>query len=469
MANEASVDEQRRATTGPPAPPVASAAECTSEPSEPPSGRLAYGLGLAAASLTLPGLAGATLVLVVLSDWLDGATAFAAAAAIGLSATAVVALLCRRYAYADTANPSVFQELTAELDEVQAQLKACAHPGDPARTAAAEAAYGEARAHAARVESGLRPAAGKPRVPQLGWLLATGYTGAWKRLHRANEALIEVVPQEAAIRGAVSDGLRLHGSPIPQRALLLHNLCAALGALSPAAAALVPQELSLPGRAAAPDALATPPAGNGDATASSAAPALSKSEALAVLREVRQTINGFRDDCRDGIVRARNKLAATILFTGLTTFVFFGLAVANDAPDSALVAGATFYLIGALVGLFRQLHAAAGGSTTKEEDYDLSTARLLNTPLQSGLGAIGGVVLTAMLVVVVPTPGSTSSDELPSLTEIFDLHGNPTGLIVAAVFGFTPALLITRLQANVDKYKSDLELTEPAGKASERR
>ena len=47
------------------------------------------------------------------------------------------------------------------------------------------------------------------------------------------------------------------------------------------------------------------------------------------------------------------------------------------------------YLIGASVGLFRQLRQAASASTVTEEDFGLSMVRLVHTPLVSGLAAIG--------------------------------------------------------------------------------
>ena len=79
------------------------------------------------------------------------------------------------------------------------------------------------------------------------------------------------------------------------------------------------------------------------------------------------------------------------------------------APGTTqIIAGGTFYLIGASVGLFRQLRQAATAETVTEEDFGLGMVRLVHTPLASGLAAIGGVVLTAYATAF-STPACTRS------------------------------------------------------------
>jgi hypothetical protein len=46
------------------------------------------------------------------------------------------------------------------------------------------------------------------------------------------------------------------------------------------------------------------------------------------------------------------------------------------------------------------------------------------------------------------------------LADVFDLGINPHFLIIAAVFGLTPGLLLGRLQALGERYKSNLESTQ---------
>jgi hypothetical protein len=193
-----------------------------------------------------------------------------------------------------------------------------------------------------------------------------------------------------------------------------------------------------------------------------------EAQARVVLSQVRYALDDYRDSRRDGIVRARNNLYTAGVFTGLTSTLLLVVAILGGAGTTAISAAAAFYLVGGLVGLFRQLRTAASKDSATD-DFGLSTARLVETPLFSGLAAIGGVVLTAMVAAVIPATAPTAVSALgkvPSLGQIFDVSKNPTGLIVAAVFGLAPSLLIARLEQRVDDYKSDLKSSEATDKAA---
>ncbi len=86
----------------------------------------------------------------------------------------------------------------------------------------------------------------------------------------------------------------------------------------------------------------------------------------------------------------------------------------SGVPRPAFTSAIAYFLIGAPVGLFNRLYLDAS-TETAVEDYGLSAARLLHTPLLCGL---------------------------------------------AAVFGLTPSALISRLQSEAEKYKSDLKSSE---------
>jgi hypothetical protein len=244
------------------------------------------------------------------------------------------------------------------------------------------------------------------------------------------------------------------------------------------------------------------------------APARQLAEARAVLREVRRTINEFRDGRWDGLVRSRNRLLTTVIFTGLMAYVLFALAVVLSAPPESVVAAAAFYLVGAIAGLFSRLRSDA----TREaaiEDYGHSTAQLVHAPLFSGLAAIGGVGLIALLPALVPPPAATPAATptvtpttttvvgapgavatatptvtptptatppanaaaplrtqttlaAPPLKDIYNLDQNPAGLLIAAIFGLTPALLIDQLGRQAERYKADLRSSESSSQDQER-
>jgi formate-dependent nitrite reductase membrane component NrfD len=107
----------------------------------------------------------------------------------------------------------------------------------------------------------------------------------------------------------------------------------------------------------------------------------------------------------------------------------------------------TYYLVGALVGLFAELYGASRGHLRAVHDYGLALVRLLTIPVLSGIAAVLGVVLTRLA-------GAASTD-VP-LTDIFSLEDYPLGIVVAAIFGLTPGLLLERLRTETNEYKEEL-------------
>jgi hypothetical protein len=62
-----------------------------------------------------------------------------------------------------------------------------------------------------------------------------------------------------------------------------------------------------------------------------------------------------------------------------------------------------------------------------------------------------------------PTPAPTPvppPTQLARLEDIFNLGRNAFGLVVAAIFGLAPNLVISALQQRIDEYKADLKSTE---------
>ena len=65
--------------------------------------------------------------------------------------------------------------------------------------------------------------------------------------------------------------------------------------------------------------------------------------------------------------RERNRLLATVLFTGAILYALVGLAVMAAVSPPAIVAGAAFFLVGAVVGLINRLHREASAELAIEE------------------------------------------------------------------------------------------------------
>jgi hypothetical protein len=308
-----------------------------------------------------------------------------------------------------------------------------------ARSAEAKRCLEEARSQLAYVDEELD---GEGKGPALRWALASGYMSVMRSMHRAEEALILAESLDAVVGDALSDALSLEGSAIGNRERLLGILRVAVDRLSPASTMFLA-------------------AGTGRRTATD--DALDPMEARQALREVRHAINEFRDDRHGGLVRARNRLVWTMLAVGIATYLLLGLALAAAVPVPYILAVAVFYLVGGIVGLFNRLRIEAGQSSAVE-DFGLSQARLVVTPLVSGLAAVAGVYLVAIAPTIFPsaTAAGTAPPPVPSLTAIFDLSTNSIGLVYAAIFGLAPSTLTSRLASASARLERDIQSTDAA-------
>ena len=306
--------------------------------------------------------------------------------------------------------------------------------------------------------------------PGLKYVSATGYLNLWRLVYRAEERVLELDDAEA-VDGAIYDTLRLEGSSIPGRDSLRAKLQLAVAALNPAAAAY----LEAPAAAAAVQAEKAPAKAPAKAKAKATAQKGGKGKgkgkgskkartaAHGAIRVVRQAINEDRDGHWAGIVRARNRLLRTSLLTGIVAFVVLATAVLSDVPKNLLVGGVAFYLAGGLVGLIARLHAEVQ-SNSATDDYGLFEARLIQTPLLSGLAGVAGAFIVAVGTPML-TP-ATATTPLTSLPDVFDLSKNMIGLLSAAVFGLAPERLLKELQAYGDKHLKDLDSSDATGTAT---
>jgi hypothetical protein len=178
-----------------------------------------------------------------------------------------------------------------------------------------------------------------------------------------------------------------------------------------------------------------------------------------MLRSVRNAINVFRDDARNGVIRARNQLLVVMLVVSLATLALVGLAESIGVPTVYLTSAAALYLVGAIVGCFNRLRIEAKRSSAGE-DFGLFQSRLLATLLMSGLAAIGGVYLVAALPSLIAVRDAALP--VPRLSTIFDLTSNEASLLYAAIFGFAPETLTNLLLKGADKLQTDLLSSRPA-------
>jgi hypothetical protein len=204
-------------------------------------------------------------------------------------------------------------------------------------------------------------------------------------------------------------------------------------------------------------------------------------EARIILRDIRRSLNDFRDERRAELIRSRGRLLGTMTMTGIITYVLLAFAMGMDkgaasTMNTPIAAAAAIYLVGAVVGLFNRLYVESGDDAAGE-DYGLSKARLLLTPMLSGLAAVGGVLITGMLSGVVdinaitPLHATSGSGSVTlNLGAIFNLQGYPFALVLAAMFGLAPKTFLKRLQKASEQSTLDLKSTaaSPAAVASQR-
>ncbi len=378
----------------------------------------------------------------------------------------IVALFLCNFTTAEGSNLGSYDLLTSRLCQLKARLSVIDSPdldSKPKKFAEYQrVALQEAKDNLADLNSYL------DRYPAgLQWVLGLGYVNAWGKLHRAEEELIEVEPVEMVIRGAMHDKLSIQDSKLSNRDELLKKLRQAIKELNPAMERQFKmyrpeedneeihklrhsiREIAIKVQIDLDDDLANKSDSNQVISPEAEA------RARITVREVRRTLNEFRDRLWEGLVRARNHLMATIFVTGFVTHALLCIAimlsVATSANRDEILAATVFYIVGAIMGLFSRIYRESLISTAVD-DYGLSLARLIATPLLSGLAGVGGVLLFSTFVFESITF---------SASNIFRLD-RPDYILAAAFFGLTPNLIIRSLQQRSEKYISALKSSKGA-------
>lgn len=256
------------------------------------------------------------------------------------------------------------------------------------------------------------------------WVQGGGYIAIWEAVHRAEELLMDTEDKDALLEDAEHDILRLTGSKIPHKDELLKLIHSAKAFLC-----------------------------DGKQKDNSVS---SIEAARKVLREVRYNVNVFRDSTWNGLVTLRNQTMAALLVIQLTAFALLALAILMLVGKPDLAAAALYFLIGALFGIFNRLFVESQAEAAVD-DYGLATARLLTLPAVSGLAGLGGVLFVSL------------TDKTPSATlaSVFAFQDHPMQLLVAAVFGLAPGVLVNNLAAKAKSYQNDIKSTEPTDGGTE--
>lgn len=412
-------------------------------------GSLVWGEGylatLAALAPVVPMLGGVLIVILYLTAG-SGQRAnpiyLGAAAALGI--WVFVAPVMRWIAEADKAQPRSYGELVirtrglaTKLHEIQAL--------PPQESSETEARLKLAWSYVRYLEAELGdPDENRPASAGFRYANAVGYMNLWRALHRAEELLILIQPKQEAFAASLNDSLRL--SSMPSATIYSAKIRKALAVFGKEAAPAICDDTVK---------LAEPPE-----------PPDTQATAIAVLSEVRHAFNIYKDDTWERLIRQRNRLLRTVLITSTVALLMLTIAVLFGVSKSALSAAVAIALVGAIVGLFARLGAEAKAGPALD-DFGLFEARLLATPILSGLAAIGGVLVLTFGASFLTT-GTASAETQTTLEKAFSLSDNPRALVTAALFGLTPELLTGWLSKQSETIRTELAgtSTEPAGKQS---
>jgi len=184
------------------------------------------------------------------------------------------------------------------------------------------------------------------------------------------------------------------------------------------------------------------------------------------IKQVRKALNDHRDGSRAGLARLRTHTLDAAALAGILIYLLVIVAAIYGSERPQLASAAAFFLVAAIVGVVGALDSMSN-LTRADDDFGLASARLMASAILSGLSGVGGVLLiylsgVAGALLGVATSPRTGGTAPPGLNDIFDVVNRPVTLVVAAVFGATPALLITGLRKLGDRYAMNLKSTQPS-------
>ncbi len=269
------------------------------------------------------------------------------------------------------------------------------------------------------------------RGPQ--WITGLGYIGVSRALGQAEVSAMDHANAGQLYDSAELDKLKLTGSSVDNRDALLADLNDAITTLRSVDAT-------------------QPPAGTDQVAAASK------------VKQARVALNDYRDSNRETLANLRRRTFDTVALAGLLAYLLTIVGTHFGAAEDArgqLASGVALFLVAAIVGMVVALNGLAS-MTKADDDFGLASARLLATAVLSGLAGVGGV----LLVYLSGAAGALApSGKGPTtLNGVFNVQMYPVTLVVTAVFGATPTLLITGLKNLGDTYVNNLTSTHPSSK-----
>lgn len=319
------------------------------------------------------------------------------------------------------------------------------------------------------------------------WLRSAGYNECYKRLHSIQADLLLLVGRAELLACIHEDYRALTDSRVPGADSLQYELERSVAELGLDAATFFTRPKGAMAAAGAPER---------PAPEARPAPAPPTDEIRFRVRSVRIALDTFRDRTFEGLIHQRDRARASTFATGAILYVVLVWTLLFDIKHDALLYASILFAVGATVGVFaRLLIQSEVGSDV--EDYGLYVARVAQTVVASGVAALLGVVVTVYAAAAVndadivptaslasppaatrtatvtaaptpiatpvvtpaaPTPGSSVNGV--RLASVFDFEAYPIAIVIAAIFGLSPTLLLKRLEDATTRLKMDIKSIE---------
>jgi hypothetical protein len=166
------------------------------------------------------------------------------------------------------------------------------------------------------------------------------------------------------------------------------------------------------------------------------------------------------------MVNAKSDLLNGIALLVFVTYLVLVALILAQSSSSGVLVGGFFFGIGALVGLMSAVQQERS-VTSVVNDYGLSQARMFATLVMSGLAAVAGVGLLAILGVQVLgqqlaglASGARMGGGSPDWNLVFG-WGNGYGIAAALAFGFAPSRLFDLFRTEQAEAAEQIAKSQP--------
>lgn len=181
-------------------------------------------------------------------------------------------------------------------------------------------------------------------------------------------------------------------------------------------------------------------------------------QARSDIRQILYIIHTYRCERWEGLVHACNQLLGAAWLASWLLYVLLAVAILAQVPVNTMYQISVFLLLGAIIGLFGRLLNEVypeNAAIAHVDDYGLTIARILVTPLLSSLAVLVGVPLAVIALAMLQ--GGQSVVNLPtSLKQCYDFFIYPGNLLIAGIFAYLLSTVISLLKQQANRSQSEL-------------